>query len=211
MRVEYPGGIYHVMSSEILREQAEGIGMRTSSSTMWIGRTSSKRWPRRLSGLAEACQKTGWRWKSGKPESGKRELGGGEHGWLQSTYTIRLNHRQELFGHVVNGRYQAPMEGKLGAHHSGEPRRASAQAKAERMIAEALSRLAWDPSALVTRRKSDPGRLAMAARLCKGTTLSIKAIAAGRHLGTSKSANARLHQWMSQSAPSAAAQSQLGI
>ncbi len=156
--------------------------------------------------LVEACQKTGWRWKSGK-----RELGGGEHGWLQSTYIMRLNHRHELFGPVFSGRYQAQMQGKLGAHHSGELRRQSAEARAEQMIAEESSRLGWDPSALVARRKSDPTRLAIAARLRKETTLSIKAIAARVHLGTSKSANARLHQWMNQSAPSASAQSQLGI
>jgi hypothetical protein len=27
--------------------------------------------------------------------------------WLQSTYTIRLNHRNRLFGHVFSGRYKA--------------------------------------------------------------------------------------------------------
>ena len=27
--------------------------------------------------------------------------------WLLSTYTIRLNHRQKLFGHVFSGRYKA--------------------------------------------------------------------------------------------------------
>ena len=27
--------------------------------------------------------------------------------WLQSTYTIRLNHRHKLFGHVFSGRYKA--------------------------------------------------------------------------------------------------------
>jgi hypothetical protein len=27
--------------------------------------------------------------------------------WLQSTYTIRLNHRHKLIGHVLSGRYKA--------------------------------------------------------------------------------------------------------
>jgi len=36
----------------------------------------------------------------------------------------------------------------------------------------------------------------MAARLRRETTLWLKAIAAGEGLGTSKSANARLHEWM---------------
>jgi hypothetical protein len=44
---------------------------------------------------------------------------------------------------------------------------------------------------LVSRRKSDPGKLEIAARLRRETTLSIKAIAKPTHLGTSKSANIR--------------------
>jgi hypothetical protein len=27
--------------------------------------------------------------------------------WLQSTYTLRLNHRHKLTGHVLSGRYKA--------------------------------------------------------------------------------------------------------
>lgn len=41
--------------------------------------------------------------------------------------------------------------------------------------------------------KSDPAKLAIAARLRKKTTL--KGIAVRLHLGTSKSANIRLNQW----------------
>jgi hypothetical protein len=29
--------------------------------------------------------------------------------WLQSRYTIRLNHRHQLFGHVFSGRYKAQL------------------------------------------------------------------------------------------------------
>ena len=29
--------------------------------------------------------------------------------WLQSTYTIRFNHRHKLFGHVLSVRYKAQM------------------------------------------------------------------------------------------------------
>ncbi|SPE54350.1 hypothetical protein SBV1_1850005 [Verrucomicrobia bacterium] len=43
--------------------------------------------------------------------------------------------------------------------------------------------------------KSDPAKLAIAARLRKETTLTVKAIAVRLHLGTSKSANVRLSQW----------------
>ena len=65
------------------------------------------------------------------------------------------------------------MEDKLGEHHSGEMRRESAEAKAERLLSEELARLGWTREELETRRKSDPAKL----RLRKETTLSIKAIA----------------------------------
>ena len=88
------------------------------------------------------------------------------------------------------------MEGSLGEHHSGELRRETAEARAERIIAEELGRLGWTESDLASRRKSDPRKLAIGERLRKETTLSIKGIATRLQLGTSKSANARLHQWM---------------
>lgn len=40
---------------------------------------------------------------------------------------------------------------------------------------------------------NDPAKLGMAARLRRETTLPIKVIAARLHLGTSRSANVRLH------------------
>jgi hypothetical protein len=50
------------------------------------------------------------------------------------------------------------------------------------------------------RRKRDPAKLRIAARVRTETTLSLKAIAARVHLGTSKGANANLHKWMRASA-----------
>ncbi len=61
---------------------------------------------------------------------------------------------------------------------------------------EELRRLGWDQRELALRRKSDPGKLTMAARLRRETMLSLKAIAARVGLGTSKGANVRLHEWM---------------
>jgi hypothetical protein len=58
---------------------------------------------------------------------------------------------------------------------------------------------------------SDPGKLALAARLRQETTLSIKGIAARVHLGTSKNANARLHQLMAPPPRSDPRQSQLRV
>jgi hypothetical protein len=59
----------------------------------------------------------------------------------------------------------ARMEGKLGEFHAGELRRESAQARAERIIGEELRRLGWAERDLAVRRKSDPDKLAIAARL----------------------------------------------
>jgi transcriptional regulator GlxA family with amidase domain len=49
---------------------------------------------------------------------------------------------------------------------------------------------------LVTRRRSDPVKLELAARLRRETTLSIKAIAARVGLGSSKPVNRSLHDYM---------------
>jgi hypothetical protein len=64
------------------------------------------------------------------------------------------------------------MEGKLGDHHSGELHRASAEAKAERIIAEELQRQGLQEADLLARRKSDAVKLEIAARLRRETTLS---------------------------------------
>ena len=85
------------------------------------------------------------------------------------------------------------MEGKLGDHHSGE-----------------LRRLGWTRDDLVVRPKSDPGKLAIAARLRNETTLPIKEIAFRVQLGTSKAANANLHKWMNSNTNDNPAQGQLG-
>ena len=63
-------------------------------------------------------------------------------------------------------------------------------------MAEELRRFGWQDAELAARPESDPAKLAIAARLRKESLLSIKAIAARAHLGASKSANARLQEWM---------------
>ena len=84
----------------------------------------------------------------------------------------------------------------MKGHHAAEVRRESAQIKAERLIAEELKARGWQRSELKRRRKSDPEKLALAARLRQQTTLTIKEIANLLVLGSYGSANARLHQWM---------------
>ena len=87
------------------------------------------------------------------------------------------------------------IEGKLGQHHSGELKRESAEAKAERILREELKRLRWREGQLPKRLKSDPAKLAMAARLRRETTLPLPWIAARLHMGTWKSLHAKLHRW----------------
>ncbi|MDA1277577.1 MAG: hypothetical protein O2960_26545 [Verrucomicrobia bacterium] len=85
-------------------------------------------------------------------------------------------------------------ETTLGEHHSGELRRESAEAKPERIICEEPRRLGWSAADLSLRRKYDPAKLALANRLRRETILSVKAIAERLHLGSPKSARARLRR-----------------
>jgi REP element-mobilizing transposase RayT len=68
-----------------------------------------------LKTLAEACVKTGFQVHAHclmrnhfhlVVETPNANLVAGMR-WLLSTYTIRLNHRHKLFGHVFSGRYKA--------------------------------------------------------------------------------------------------------
>src|ERR1019366_6257697 len=56
-----------------------------------------------------------------------------------------------------------------------------------------LSRRGWEESDSATRRRSDPGKVAIAARLRKETTVPIKWIAARVQIGTAKGAKSVLH------------------
>ena len=191
IRIQYPGAMYHIMSRGDRREN------------IFLDDVDRQDF---LKTLAEACQKTGWQVHAYclmsnhyhvVLETPNANLLPGM-AWLQSTYTIRLNHRHKLIGHVLSGRlFKAQLlekiDGKLGEHHSGQLHRESAQAKAERIIAEELQRAGWQQNDLAFRAKSDPMKLRIATRVRNETTLSIKEIAARLHLGTSKSANVRLH------------------
>ena len=86
------------------------------------------------------------------------------------------------------------MEGKLGESHSGELHRETAEQRANRIIAEELSRRGWTESDLAARRRSDPDKLAIAVRLRNETTLPVKWIAARVQIGTAKGAKSVLHR-----------------
>jgi len=85
------------------------------------------------------------------------------------------------------------MDGELGEGHAGALRREYGQERAERVIAEELKRLGWTEADLMSQRKNAPGKLDLAARLRRETTMSLRWIATRVHLGTSKSANGKLH------------------
>lgn len=81
------------------------------------------------------------------------------------------------------------IEGKIGEHDLGELRLETAQAKAQRIIVEELGRLGWREAGLMARRKHDPGKVQIAPRLRKETTLTVKQIAE-RGVGTRTTQNA---------------------
>jgi REP element-mobilizing transposase RayT len=102
------------------------------------------------------------------------------------------------------------MEGKVGENHPGQTRFETAQAKAERIIAEELGGLNWTEQDLAARPKSDSLKLALAARLRQQTTLSVKQVAERLHLGKPKGARTNLHKFMNRS-PADDRQAQLGV
>ena len=102
LRIEYPGAMYHVMSRGNRRQDIflDDVDRHDFLKT-----------------LAEACQKTAWEVHAFclmsnhyhlVVETPNANLVAGM-AWLQSTYTIRLNHRHKLIGHVLSGRYKAQL------------------------------------------------------------------------------------------------------
>jgi putative transposase len=100
LRVEYAGGIYHVMSRGDRREP--------------IFRDDQD-YQRFLETLGEACRKTGWEVQAWclmsnhfhlVVETPQANLVAGMK-WFLGTYTSRFNRRHKLFGHLFSGRYKA--------------------------------------------------------------------------------------------------------
>ena len=79
-------------------------------------------------------------------------------------------------------------------HHCGELRRERAEQKGERRVAEERTSPGWKEKDLADRRKNDPGKLALAARRRRETTLPIQWIASRLQIGTQKGARTVLHQ-----------------
>jgi putative transposase len=98
-----------------------------------------------------------------------------------------------LGGEAFRAKLLEGMEPRLGEHHAGGLRHESAQAKAERIVAEELKRAGWKGKELAARAKSDPVKMRLARRLRRETTLTIREIAGRLHMGSWKSLNNKLY------------------
>ena len=78
----------------------------------------------------------------------------------------------------------AQVSEKAGKSHYGEELRESAEAKAERIVAEELRRLAWKEDELKRQRKGHRRKVQMARRLRAETTMSLKWIAERLAMGS---------------------------
>jgi len=78
----------------------------------------------------------------------------------------------------------AQVSAQAGRWHYGEAVQASAEAKAERIVNEELTKRKWDEQTLAGRRKGDAGKLAIAQRLRKDTTVTLAWIAERLQMGT---------------------------
>ena len=89
----------------------------------------------------------------------------------------------------------AQMSERMGAEHYGEERLETAEAKAERIIAEELKRRKWREAELAKRAKGDPAKVAIAGRLRAETTVAVAWIAERLSMGTASYLNNRLYRW----------------
>ena len=78
----------------------------------------------------------------------------------------------------------AQVGAQAGGWHYGEELRESAEAKAERIVAQELRRRKWDAKHLAARSKGDPAKIAIARRLREDTTMTLAWIAQRLNMGT---------------------------
>lgn len=112
-----------------------------------------------LETLDEACQKTDWQ----------------VHAWCLMSNHLYLGSeefRKELLAQVSE---------QAGSKHAGEDIRQSAQAKAEGIVQEELTRLGWAEPDLQGHRKGDGRKVSIAARLRRETAMTLAWIAERLH------------------------------
>jgi REP element-mobilizing transposase RayT len=76
------------------------------------------------------------------------------------------------------------MRGRRGANHSGEEGGESAEVKAERIVKEELRRRGWRKAELRKLAKGDKGKVAIAARLRRETTVTLQWVAERLAMGS---------------------------
>jgi hypothetical protein len=81
----------------------------------------------------------------------------------------------------------------MGPNHAGVMRRQANQARTDAIIAAELKRLRWKQTDLKRRAKSNPSKLALAARLRRETTVTIQERADQLQMGSRKSMAPKLH------------------
>jgi REP element-mobilizing transposase RayT len=109
-------------------------------------------------------------------EERRRQAGGGEEwaairrGWFLGDEALKA----ELLAQVSE---------RVGAQHYGAARQESGEAKAERLVREELAKLGWTEADLAQRRKGDSGKVRIARRLRRETTMTLAWIAARLRMG----------------------------
>jgi len=124
-------------------------------------------------GIPKDCP-AGRREFAGRMEARRRDEGSGDYepqGWCIGSEEFR----RELLAQV---------EAQAGPRHTGPEVTESAESKAERITREELERLGWTVQDLEARRKGEPRKVKIAARLRRETTMSLAWIAQQLRMGT---------------------------
>jgi len=106
----------------------------------------------------------------------RQQEGGGEEwaairrGWFFGADALK----QELLAQASE---------RVGAQHYGAERQESGEVKAERMVREELQKRRWTEEELARRRKGDPGKVRIARRLRRETTMTLGWIAQRLNMG----------------------------
>lgn len=100
-------------------------------------------------------------------------------------------------GDALKQELLAKVSEKAGQWHYGEAVLESAEAQAERIVRAELTRRKWDQKTLAARRKGDAGKVAVARRLRRETTMTLAWIAERLQMGT-KTYLAHLLYWKRQ-------------
>jgi REP element-mobilizing transposase RayT len=99
-----------------------------------------------------------------------------------------------LGGETFRQELLAQVGGRMGEHHYGAERAESAEDKAGRIVVEELGRAGWTEAELPLRPKGDPVKLAVATRLRRETTVTLKWITQRLAMGAWTHLNRRLYE-----------------